>query len=198
MKVDRLETHDRHQYLMQDQNEMVAQGASDCLKSNKLSLAYQERSPYVYIFCHSRTLGLDEKMALWATGQFNSFDEIPEKILLWQPRLSKPEPQENSFLFRAVSKTDIVEVCWILPSQENWGQYKKGNVTESSWASWSIDQFLHNKENLGAPFSDDLPNDVCLDILDKIKAEWRQERLREKYFMQGSSAASSNVLMLPY
>jgi len=191
MKVNRLETHDRHQHLIQDQSETVEQGATDCLKTNKLSLAYQERSPYVYIFGHARTLGFDEKMALWSSGQFQNFEEIPEKILMWQPRLSKPEPQENSFLFRATSKTDIVEVCWILPPKEMWNQYKKGNVAESSYSEWSIDQYKNNKEQLGAPFPDDLPDDVALDILNKIKTDWRQEKLRDKYFNQGSLAPFS-------
>ena len=34
MKINRLEAHDRLQYLIKDQSEVVQQGAEDCLKKN--------------------------------------------------------------------------------------------------------------------------------------------------------------------
>lgn len=93
MKVDRLETHDRLEHLVQDQSNVIFQGAEDCLKVNSLSLALQQHSDYVYLFAHVRTS-----------------DDGFSKRILWQPRLTKPKAQTNSFLFRAIPKTGEIEV----------------------------------------------------------------------------------------
>ena len=98
MKVDRLETHDRLLHFKKDQALNIAQGAEDCLKRNPLSLAIQSRSPYVYLFAHPRTA-----------------DDGFTKRMLWQPRLTRPKAQTNSYLFRAQSNSDVIEVCWLLP-----------------------------------------------------------------------------------
>src|SRR5579863_4273753 len=98
MKINRLETHDRYQHFIKDQSETIFQGAEKCLKENPLSIAIQEKSPYIYIWAHPRTA-----------------EDGVNKRMLWQPRLSIPEPQTNSYLFRATSKTDLIEVVWILP-----------------------------------------------------------------------------------
>ena len=134
MKVNRLETHDRYQYFLNNQSKNIWIGAEECLKKNPYSLAIQENCPYVYIFAHPRT----------------AEDGVTKKIF-WEPRISKPEAQSNSYLFRAISKTDSVEICWIIPSEEMWDQYKKGNVTESSIVTWSISQFRYNKKWLERP-----------------------------------------------
>src|SRR6185503_3789607 len=98
MKLNVLETHDRLKHLIKDQSANVFQGAEDCLKKNPLSLSIQEKSPYVYLFAHPRTA-----------------DDGVNKRLLWDPRLSIPEAQTNSYLFRAISHSDIIEVVWMLP-----------------------------------------------------------------------------------
>lgn len=183
MKLNRLETHDRLQYLVKEQSANIYQGAEDCLKKNPLSLAIQEKSPYLYIFAHPRTLGMDERIKLWNTGKFKTFDEVPTHKLSWQPRLSIPEVQTNSYLFRAKSKTDIIEVCWMLPPREMWRQYKLGNVTESNWVLWSIEQFKENKEHLKQPHPDDFPESISSKIMQQIVDEKRQE-LRNKKMME--------------
>jgi hypothetical protein len=165
MKVNRLEAHDRLKYLIEDQSKYVQQGAEDCLKKNPLSLAYQDRSPYVYIYGHART-----------------HDNGVDKRLLWEPRLTKPLPQSNSYLFRALSKTDTMEVCWVLPPSETWSQYKKGNVVESDIIGWSIFQYHNKREELGAPFPDDLPDDKCKRILLDIAREMEEEIAKRKVF----------------
>jgi hypothetical protein len=104
MKIQRLETHDRLAHLQQDQSHIIAQGCEDCLKKNWLSLAFQARCHYVYIFAHPRTT-----------------DNGVNKRLLWQPRLSKPTAQTNSYLFGAQSNTDLIELCWLIPPRELWG-----------------------------------------------------------------------------
>lgn len=151
MKINRLETHDRLLHFKKNQEINIYQGAEDCLKKNSLSLEIQEKSPYVYIFAHPRTA-----------------DDGVNKRLLWQPRLSVPEVQTNSYLFRALSHTDIIEVCWILPPKELWSQYEKGNVTENNWALWSINQFKTNKEALGRPHPEDLPEEKTKMIMKQI------------------------------
>lgn len=151
MKINRLETHDRLEYFKQDQAQTIWQGATDCLTKNPLSLALQEKSPYIYIFAHPRTS-----------------DDGVNKRMLWQPRLTKPKAQTNSFLFRAVSKTDLLEICWLIPPRELWSQYQRGNVTEEPTVLWSINQFLYNRKKLETAeyddFSDEKVKAIYLDI----------------------------------
>ncbi len=154
MKVNRLETHDRLQHLIKDQSQNIFQGAEDCLKKNPLSLALQEKCHYIYIFAHART-----------------HDDGVNKVMYWDPRLSIPTPETNSYLFRAISNTDTIEVCWIIPPREMWDQYKKGNVTESNWALWSIDQFQKNRKALSNPHPDDLPEEKARFILKAVVDE---------------------------
>lgn len=165
MKLDRLETHDRLLHFKKDQSANVFQGAEDCLKKNELSLAIQEVSPYVYIFAHPRT-----------------HDNGVDKVLYWQPRLSIPEPQTNSYLFRALSKTDIIEVIWMIPPREMWEQYTKGKVTESNWCYWSINQFKTNRAHLSKPHPEDMPDETAQRLLQGIINEKRQELRMNKMY----------------
>lgn len=167
MKLNRLETHDRLEHLIEDQSQNIFWGAEDCLKRNSDSLYYQERSPYVYIYAHPRTA-----------------DDGVTKRMIWQPRLAKPAPQTNSYLFRATSKTDTLEVCWLLPPREMWGQYKKGNVSENELVIWSIDQFTHNREELARSHPQDLPEHIAKEILRRriieIKEQKRMDAMYKK------------------
>lgn len=153
MKLNRLEAHDRLLHFKQDQSQNIFQGAEDCLKKNTLSLALQERSPYIYIFAHPRT-----------------HDDGVTKVMYWQPRLTKPEAQTNSYLFRAISHTDMMEVCWLIPPEEMWKQYQKGNVTEDPTVLWSINQYKNNKKNLQRKDVEDLPEEKILEIYRTISA----------------------------
>src|ERR1700751_4609356 len=115
MKVNVFEAHDRLLHFKKDQEINIFQGAEDCLKKNPDSLAIQEKSPYVYLFAHPRT---DE-------------DGVTKRMI-WQARLSIPKAQTNSYLFRAISKSDIIQIVWLLPPREMWSQYTQGKVTESN------------------------------------------------------------------
>jgi hypothetical protein len=171
MKIERLEAHDRYLHLIQDQSEEVQQGADDCLRRNPLSLAYQSRSHYIYIFGHARTA-----------------DDGVNKRLIWQPRLSKPKAEPNSYLFRACTGKDVLEVCWVLPPLEYWSQFKKGNVVQSNDVSWSINQYYHNRQALERPFEDDYSDDKCKAILLEIAREMDEERrMKEMYATPKSS-----------
>lgn len=161
MKVNRLETHDRLQHFKKDQSINIAQGADDCLKKNPLSLLLQDHSPYIYIFAHPRTA-----------------DDGVTKVMYWQPRLTKPPAQTNSYLFRAQSKTDLVEVCWLLPPKEMWSQYQKGNVTEHEMVLWSIREYKTNKEALERPDPEDHSQEVGNRIYKQVVKDLRQERIK--------------------
>ncbi len=151
MKLNRLEAHDRLLHFKKDQEANIFQGAEDCLKKNEDSLFYQDRSPYVYIFAHPRTA-----------------DDGVTKRMLWQPRLEKPEAQTNSYLFRAQSHSDIIEVIWLIPPREMWNQYIKGQVTENPDVVWSIDQFINRKESLEKKDPEDLSEEKARQILKEL------------------------------
>lgn len=167
MKVNRLETHDRFEHFIKDQSNIIAEGAEACLKQNPDSLYIQEKLPYVYIFAFPKTLGLDEKYSLWLQDKFSKLEDIPEKVLWWQPRIAKPVAQTNSYCFRAVSKTDILEICWIIPAEELWGQYKKGNVTENEIVEWSISMYKTHKDELEKPHPEDFSGERLRQIFGK-------------------------------
>lgn len=158
MKINRLETHDRLLFFKKDQDVNIFQGAEDCLRKNELSLAIQDRSPYVYLFAHPRTA-----------------DDGVTKVMYWDPRLSVPEAQTNSYLFRALSKSDIVEIIWMIPPKEMWKQYQKGNVTENDYVIWSINQYKNNRKVLEKPHPDDLPEELQKAVLRQIIDEKRQD-----------------------
>src|SRR5690349_6938949 len=163
MKLNRLETHDRRLHFKKDQEINIFQGAEDCLKKNPLSLGLQQYSRYVYLFAHPRTA-----------------DDGVTKKMYWQPRLTKPKAQTNSYLFRAESNTDRMEVCWLLPPQEMWKQYKKGNVTQHELVIWSINQFCFHKEELEKPMIDDLPDEVVREIYRRVAIETDEQIRMDK------------------
>ncbi len=176
MKINRLETHDRLQHFVKDQSASIFQGAEDCLKKNPDSLAIQDKSPYVYIFAHPRT-----------------DDDGITKRMIWQPRLSIPDPQTNSYLFRALSHSDIIEVVWLLPPREMWTQYKKGKVTESNEVAWSINQFQHNRKELEKPHPEDMPEEKARLILKAIVDEKLQDVRNKKARISATSQLVDNV-----
>lgn len=163
MKINRLETHDRLLHFKKDQEANIFQGAEDCLKKNPDSLSFQMHCPYVYLFAHPRTA-----------------DDGVTKRMIWQPRLTKPFAQTNSYLFRAMSHTDIIEICWLLPPEETWSQYIAGNVTEHEFVIWSIDQYCKNKEKLDAPHPDDFPDEKVRKIYGTIAGEKSYSNLMDR------------------
>lgn len=165
MKLNRLETHDRLIAFKKDQSQNIFKGAEDCLKKNPDSLAMQERCHYVYIFAHPRTA-----------------DDGITKIMLWQPRLTKPQVQTNSYLFRALSHTDIVEVCWLLPPEELWQQYRLGNITEQADILYYIDHYINHREKLEARHPDDISDDRAKNIWEDIIANKKLDRMMKNVY----------------
>lgn len=98
---------------------------------------------------------MDEKFSLLLTGKYRDIGDVPTHRMIWQPRLTKPKAQTNSMLFKAYPGTDAVKVIWIIPERELWGQYQKGNVTQSEIVMESIHKFQNDRESLEAPEDDD-------------------------------------------
>lgn len=165
MKVNILEAHDRLLHFKKDQAVNIFQGAEDCLKKNPDSLFFQSRSPYVYLFAHPRT-----------------HDDGVTKKMFWQPRLWKPKAQTNSYLFRAQSHTDLIQVCWLLPPEEMWSQYIMGKVTENEEVLWSINQYINHRKKLEMDESEDLSDEKGKAIMQEWIATKRQDRLIKRAY----------------
>lgn len=158
MKLNRLETHDRLVHFKKDQEANIFQGAEDCLKRNELSLAIQEKAPYVYMFAHPRTA-----------------DDGVTKVMYWDPRLSIPSCDTNSYLFRAISKTDIIEVVWMIPERHNWTNYAPGMIHADQMIYGFIQLFKNNRQKLTEPHPEDLPEEMARMIMKSIVDEKLQE-----------------------
>jgi hypothetical protein len=111
--------------------------------------------------------------------------------MLWQPRLGRPKAQTNSYLFRAISNTDNMEVCWMIPPREMWNQYTKGKVTENEYVIWSIHQFQNNRAELEKPFPDDLSDERCKFIILEIAREMEENRRMTKLYTKPESSEAS-------
>lgn len=152
MKISKTETYDRQDHFLEDQKHIVAQGAEECLKKHPLSIRLQQESPYIYVYGHARTA-----------------DDGVTKRILWQPRLTKPRPDSNSFLFRAISRTDILRICWILPPHETWKQFQRGSMFANNIIGWSIAQFKNHFEELAAPDPEDFTDEEAAKIYGLLK-----------------------------
>lgn len=132
MKIQRLDAHDRFTFFTKQEFDI-----GKCCQDMIDKRPFGDR-PF-YIFAHARTE-----------------DNGVDKRILWQPRLTKPTAQTNSMLFKAFPPSDNIKVLWIIPAEEMWGQFKKGNVTESQIVSESIYDYQHNRAKLQAREPDDL------------------------------------------
>ncbi|HAM53736.1 MAG TPA: hypothetical protein DCP92_24720 [Nitrospiraceae bacterium] len=163
MKITRIDAHDRFEHFTK-QNFDISACCQDLIDKRPFG-----DIPF-YIFAHARTIGMDEKIKLYAQRKFKSLEEVPEKTIIWQPRLTKPEAQENSMLFKAYPGKDTVKVIWMLPDRRLWDSYAKGKMTENKTISDSIYDFQNNKQKLEAKEEDDL----CDEKIKKIYKEIMQ------------------------
>ena len=143
---------------------MISQGASECLLRNPLSLALQDKSPYIYIY-----------------GHFRTHEDGVSQRLIWQPKLCKPEPSPNTFLFRGQSNSDVLEPCWVLPKAELFEQFKEGTVIEGSeYIQWCIWMYLNKKQELGQRHKDDLPEEKQKEIWLSVARELEEAAMAKK------------------
>lgn len=161
MKIRRIDAHDRLEHFQKQHFDIGA-----CCQ-NLIDQRPFGDHPF-YIFAHSRTIGLDEKLKLFTSGKYANFTDIPEKTIIWQPRLTKPKCESNSMLFKAYPGSDNIKVIWILPPKELWEQFKKGNMTENETVVISIHDYEHNKDRLEAKEEDDLPDETINRIYREI------------------------------
>lgn len=160
MKINPLDAHDRLNYFTNKRFDI-----SECCQDLINQRPFGDH-PF-YIFAHARSLGMDEKFKLFSSGQYPTMSDVPDKTLVWQPRLTKPQAQENSMLFKAYPGSDNIKIIWILPPRETWKQFEKGKMTENKTICESIYDFLHNKHKLEAKEPDDLSDTA----IDKIYSE---------------------------
>jgi hypothetical protein len=164
MKINHLDAHDRFTYLNKTQSDLIAQGIEECKTKNQLGKALLSLSPYIYIFAHKRQIGMDERFSLVIKGFYAYLEETPTHRLIWQPRLTKPAPQENSMLFKVYKNKDWVKVYWIIPEASMWPQYEKGKLSESEIIVNSIHSFKTDSKKLMAPEEEDLSQEQCESI----------------------------------
>lgn len=132
MKLNRLDAHDRYQHFTK-QSFDIAECCQDLINKRPFG-----DHPF-YIFAHSRTE-----------------DDGITKRLIWQPRLTKPEPQSNSMLFKAYPGTDMIKVIWMIPAPEMWDQFEKGKLCENQTVVESIHNYRHNRKKMAEREEDDL------------------------------------------
>lgn len=129
--INRLDAHDRFLEI-KTQSDKISIDIQDILNGKP----FGEHD--FYIFSHVR-----------------SEDEGAKKRLILQPRLTKPEAQENSCLFRTTNKIKNIKIIWIIPPSDLWKNYKKDCMIESKIIFNSIQDFKKNKKKLSYPDPDD-------------------------------------------
>ncbi len=159
-KLDRLETHDRYKEFTKDQFGI----SEECQK-------IIDKRPFgsypFYIFAHSRTIDEVERFQYFLNTGLN-WEKIPSKRIIWQPRLTKPDPQENSMCFRVSPGSDNVEIVWVIPDKNMWDQYEKGKITENNIIKESIDKFKNRINDLKAPHNQDLSDERAREVYKHI------------------------------
>ena len=170
MKLNKLETHDRLlQFSKQDSD--ISECCQDIINQKPFG------SHPFYIFAHTRTIGMDERFKLFSSGSYATFEEVPEKTIIWQPRLTKPKAESNSMLFKAYPGTDKIKIIWMIPATELWGQYRKGLMTENKIITDSIFAFENDKKKLEAKESDDLEDYKIDNIYRQIAIDAKSKKL---------------------
>ncbi len=140
LKIDPLDAHDRYEHFTKQEFD-IGECCQDLINKRPFG-----DHPF-YIFAHPRT-----------------HDDGVTKIMIWQPRLTKPKAQTNSMLFKAFPGTDVIRVIWMIPARELWPQYAKGKMTENKTISESIYNFENNREKLEEKEADDL-TDLQIDAI---------------------------------
>lgn len=184
MKINVLETHDRL-LEFKKQSDQIGQSCLDCIRNRPTEFG---NVPF-YIFAHKRTLEVDERveeynkdvrMAIIDSGykrKYMRLENVPTAKMIWIPRLNKPQAEENSMLFRCRPPSEDVEIIWIIPDRELFGQYNKDDMIESDVVTHSIYLFLNHKEKLMKKESDELPDETIKGIMCEIG--YNQRMLRD-------------------
>jgi Fe-S cluster biosynthesis and repair protein YggX len=185
IKINPLDAHDRYQHFTK-QSFLI----SECVQDIVNQRPFGNRS--FYIFAHARTFGIDERIAMFNADlyrgiadpdyvrKYKTLEDVPEQKIVWQPRLTKPLAQTNSMLFKAYPGTDNIKIIWMIPKEELWGQYDKGKVTENSETYISIQNFIHNRNELNAPEDDDPTDEQGDKIYKEISQSAKHTKMMDK------------------
>lgn len=181
MKINRLDAHDRFQFF-----------TNQSFDIGKCCQELIEQRPFgdipFYIFAHAREIDIDERVAMFQQDfsrfiqdpsyakKYGSLEDVPSKVIIWQPRLTRPEPQVNSMLFKAKPSSDNIKVIWIIPTSELWSQFEKGKMTQNETVWESIQDFRFNREKLALPDPEDLTESEALGVYLEIKRNIEKKR----------------------
>ncbi len=183
MKINRLETHDRL-LEFQKQADIISQGCADCIKSRPQEFG---TVPF-YIFAHKRDIGTDERISMYNNDlydslydafyqrKFSAIADVPTARMIWEPRLTKPTPQENSMCFKHYPIEDYIKVIWIIPDKALWKEFEKGKLAESNVVCESIYNFQHNPQKLAAVEDGDLSDERIDEIYRQISLNAQRKR----------------------
>jgi hypothetical protein len=169
MKLSRTETHDRLKQFTGAEFD-IGKTCQEMLDSMPFG-----KYPF-YIFAHKREIGMDERISIFnqdrienpLSPRFKTMEDVPSARIIWQPRLTKPQAQENSMLFKGYPGTDNIKVIWMIPARELWDEYTRGKMLENKVVCESIHDFMNNKEKLEAKEDDDLPETTINHIYAEI------------------------------
>ena len=182
MKIHRLDAHDRYSFIQKEDQDI----GKTCQKMIN-------DSPFgdhaFYLFVHKREIGLDERMHMFKEDLKKSFidptyvrkyqtlEDVETHRIIWQPRLTKPKAQTNSWLFKVKPGSDNVRVIWMIPQEELWDQYSKDKMTGNKVVSESIYDYKNNRGKLEAKEDDDLSDEAINAIYSELS---RAARLKPR------------------
>lgn len=186
MKINILDAHDRLKHV-KDQGIDIGKNCQDMIDQRPFG-----NHPF-YIYAHTKTVGMDEKLSLYnkdlndhlinqSPRKYKTLADIPEKRLIWQPRLTKPKMSPNTMLFKGFPGTDLVNIIWILPRMELWEQYEKGKLTENECVINSIYSYKNHREKLEAKEDGDLDDKTIDAIYEEIKFNVREKKLINRLY----------------
>lgn len=153
MKLNHLDAHDRYENFIQ-QSFDISECCQDLLNKRPFG-----DIPF-YAFAHARTE-----------------EDGVTKRLVWQPRLTKPQAQENSMLFK-LYQPDIVKVIWMIPAKELWANFERGKMTQNQLIWESIVKFRSDKKKLEAKEDDDLTDEQAAKVYEAISMH---AKIKRKY-----------------
>lgn len=150
--INRLDTHDRLSFLIGDQHTKINEVTQEYLKE----CPFGEEIPF-YLFATARTRP----------------DQSQD--LIWQPRLTKPTPAENSVLLKLYPRNQSIKVFWIIPRTEFWSEFlNESAMFFDPFIAGCIMEFTTNKFALAKKEDDDFDDERINEIyrnLKKIKKE---------------------------
>lgn len=182
MKIHRLDAHDRYTFI-QKEDQDIGKTCQEMINQRPFG------DHAFYIFVHKREIGLDERISKYEKDfkktftdakyvqKYQTLEDVMTHRIIWQPRLTKPKAQTNSWLFKVKPGSDNVRVIWMIPQEELWDQYSKDKMTGNQIVSESIYDYKNNRGKLEAKEDDDLSDEAINAIYSELS---RAARLKPR------------------